>query len=209
VFDSKVRQIDSFVKKLCIYFLIPIESWRSRQIFRTHLTLHATLVSRDFVTSMMENGRQCRLQYPCNGASRRIITMTAIFVWSMLPVTIRKKIKYLNLLLAIRPVPHGPDLPVPSPPDNLNDESEKSSLQSDTEEMYFEPHQYDRPIDTFTQSELNYLIRELQLTKEMSELLGSRLCEKNMLAFLVQESREIISKILCTGRSTCISYGYS
>jgi hypothetical protein len=48
--------------------------------------------------------------------------------------------------------------------------------------MYFEPHQYDRPIDKFTKSELNDLIRELQLTKEKSELLGSRLCEKNMLA---------------------------
>jgi phosphoglycolate phosphatase-like HAD superfamily hydrolase len=48
--------------------------------------------------------------------------------------------------------------------------------------MYFEPHQYDRPIDKFTQSELNDLIRELQLTKEKSELLGSRLHEKKMLA---------------------------
>jgi hypothetical protein len=48
--------------------------------------------------------------------------------------------------------------------------------------MYFEPHQYDRPIDKFTQSELNDLIRELQLTKEKSELLGSRLREKNMFA---------------------------
>jgi hypothetical protein len=48
--------------------------------------------------------------------------------------------------------------------------------------MYFEPLQYDRPIDKFTQSELNDLIRELQLTKEKSELLGSRLREKNMLA---------------------------
>jgi hypothetical protein len=47
--------------------------------------------------------------------------------------------------------------------------------------MYFEPHQYDRPIDKFTQSELNDLIRELQLTKEKRELLGSRLREKNML----------------------------
>jgi hypothetical protein len=48
--------------------------------------------------------------------------------------------------------------------------------------MYFKPHQYDRPIDTFTRSELNDLIRVLQLTKEKSELLGSRLHEKNMLA---------------------------
>jgi hypothetical protein len=64
----------------------------------------------------------------------------------------------------------------------LSDESESSFLQYATEEMYFEPHQYDRSIDKFTQSELNDLIRELQLTKEKSELLGSRLREKNMLA---------------------------
>jgi hypothetical protein len=60
----------------------------------------------------------------------------------------------------------------------LSDESESSSLQSATEEMYFEPHQYDRPMDKFTQSELNDLIRELQLTEEKSELLGSMLREK-------------------------------
>ena len=90
---------------------------------------------------------------------------------------IKKGIKYPNLLSAIRPVPHGPDLP-----DNLSDESESSSLESATGEMYFEPHQYDRPIDKFTKSELSDLIRELQLTKEKSELLGSRLREKNMLA---------------------------
>jgi hypothetical protein len=44
--------------------------------------------------------------------------------------------------------------------------------------MYFELHQYDRPADKFTQSKLNYLIRELQLTKEKNELLRSRLREK-------------------------------
>jgi len=48
--------------------------------------------------------------------------------------------------------------------------------------MYFEPRQYDRPVDEFTQSELNDLIRELQLTKEKSKLLCSRLRGKNMLA---------------------------
>jgi hypothetical protein len=94
----------------------------------------------------------------------------------------KKGIKYPNFLSGVRPVTHGPDLPVPSAPDNLSDEFESSSLQSATDKMYFEPHQYDRTIDTFTQSELNDLIRELQLTKEKSELLGLRLREKNMLA---------------------------
>jgi hypothetical protein len=54
--------------------------------------------------------------------------------------------------------------------------------------MYFEPHQYERPINKFTQSELNDLIRELKLTKEKSELLVSMLSEKNMLAFGVKFS---------------------
>jgi hypothetical protein len=49
----------------------------------------------------------------------------------------KKGIKIPNLLSAIRLVPHRPDLPVPSPPDNLSDESESSSLQSATGEMYF------------------------------------------------------------------------
>jgi hypothetical protein len=89
---------------------------------------------------------------------------------------------FYYLLSAIRPVPHRTDLPVLSPPENLSDESESSSLQSATEEMYFEPHQYDRPRDKFTQSELNDLIRELQLTKEKCELFGSRLREINILA---------------------------
>jgi hypothetical protein len=66
----------------------------------SHLTLHATLESRDCLTGMTEKGRQCRLQYPCNGASRRIITMTAIFVWSTLPVTIRKTKKELNIQIS-------------------------------------------------------------------------------------------------------------
>ena len=106
---------------------------------------------------------------------------------------VRKWIQFLNftsscgaillfqyLLSAIRPVPHGNDLPVPSPPENFSDQSESSSLHYATKEIYFEPHQYDRPIDKFNQSELNDQIMKLQLTIEKSELLGSRLREKNM-----------------------------
>jgi hypothetical protein len=38
----------------------------------------------------------------------------------------KKGIKYPNLLSAIRPIPHGIDLPVPSVTDNLSNESESS-----------------------------------------------------------------------------------
>jgi hypothetical protein len=96
VFYFKVRQIDSFVKKL--YF--SYSNWKL--VIKTnlsHLTLHSTLVSRDCITGMTENRRQCRLQYPCNGASRRIITMIAIFVWSALPVTKKNK-KGINIRIS-------------------------------------------------------------------------------------------------------------
>jgi hypothetical protein len=67
--------------------------------------------------------------------------------------------------------------------------------------MYFEPHQYDRPI-MFTQCELSDLIRELQPTKQKSELLGSRLREKNMLAsgvkFSWYRNREKVFRKYCT-----------
>jgi hypothetical protein len=67
----------------------------------------------------------------------------------------KKGITHPNLLLTIRPVPQGPALPVPRTPDNFGGESGSISLQSHTEKMYSEPHQYDRQIDKFTQSELN------------------------------------------------------
>jgi hypothetical protein len=48
-----------------------------------------------------------------------------------------------------------------------------TNLKAATGEIYFERHQYDRPIDKFTQYEWNYLIRELQLTKEKSVRKGN------------------------------------
>lgn len=95
-------------------------------------------------------------------------------------------INYPNLPSAIRPVPHGPDTPIPIPPVVLeNVESSVSSTSSDAaanEDVDFLPDDKDNGPQLFHQSELNDLIRDLGLSKENSEILGSRLKEKNLLA---------------------------
>jgi hypothetical protein len=97
-FDTKVRQIDSFVKKLYFsYFQLKVGD--QDKSFAPHIACN-TWVERDCVTGMTESGRQCRLQYPCNGASRRIIMITAILVWSTLSVTIIKTKKELHIRIS-------------------------------------------------------------------------------------------------------------
>jgi len=96
----------------------------------------------------------------------------------------RKRIYYPNTCIpsAIRPVPHGEDLPVPEPPKeyNLNSEME----EEDTEETG--PHE-EEPKDTdfqgqasesphiLTQNELNDPVRDMELPKVKTELLAFRM----------------------------------
>lgn len=98
----------------------------------------------------------------------------------------KKVISYPNLLSAIRPVEHSEVLPVPEPPDDLNSiETELSSdVQSGLDEQDDEDFQCSMENvepKLFNQIELNDLVRDLGLTKEKAELLGSRLKEKNLL----------------------------
>ncbi|KAL4716297.1 hypothetical protein ACJJTC_014777 [Scirpophaga incertulas] len=72
----------------------------------------------------------------------------------------KKNIDYPTVPSAIKPVPHGEGLPVPTPPLNWK---------------ICEPH-------LIQQNELNDLARDLGLSKQQSELLGSRLQEWNLLA---------------------------
>ncbi|GBM59391.1 hypothetical protein AVEN_17423-1 [Araneus ventricosus] len=93
----------------------------------------------------------------------------------------KKQISYHNIPSAIRPVPHEPGIPVPSPPDTVenifcsNTESE-CEIDGDVDEVH-DPIS-DEP-KLFTQSELNDLVRDLYLSKGSAEVLGSRLKEKN------------------------------
>ncbi|GFU90858.1 uncharacterized protein TNCV_4921911 [Trichonephila clavipes] len=95
----------------------------------------------------------------------------------------RKDISYPTIIRsAIRPVPHGPDLPIPSPPDTLDnildDLDRISHISSDSDDGY-DPGTNDPEL--FSQSDLNDLVRDLGLPKDTVEVLGSRLKERHLL----------------------------
>jgi hypothetical protein len=83
---------------------------------------------------------------------------------------------YPNLPSALRPVVHGPEVPVPQPTEILGDASTSSSDSGgDDEEL--QCHRESQSPQMFTQSELRDVIIDLELPKEKAELLGSRLKE--------------------------------
>ncbi|KRX51272.1 hypothetical protein T06_15067 [Trichinella sp. T6] len=81
----------------------------------------------------------------------------------------RNCISYPNLPSAIRTVPQGPDVPIPSPPEAWAHDSG------------FEIEHKNSP-QQFTQCELNDLVRDLGVFKVGAETLGSRLQSKHMFA---------------------------
>ncbi|GFU68736.1 uncharacterized protein TNCV_4400141 [Trichonephila clavipes] len=110
--------------------------------------------------------------------NNRIVVNLTIVVQSVL-----KDISYPTIIRsAIRPVPHGPDLPTPSPPDTLDnildDLDQISHISSDSGDGY-DPGT-NNP-DLLSQSDLNDLVRDLSLPKDTPEVLGSRLNERHLL----------------------------
>lgn len=104
----------------------------------------------------------------------------------------KKNIDYPTVPSANRPVPHGEGLPIPTPPLNwedvvipeLNDNEDLHSetvdlLEYTTDPTYMPPSSEPHLIK---QNELNNLARDLGLSKQQAELLGSRLQEWNLLA---------------------------
>lgn len=92
-------------------------------------------------------------------------------------------VQYPDVPSAIKPVPHGPDIPVPEPDVTMESSSDPEfSDTTDTAEFgAYKPEEDDRPVP-LTQAELNDLTRDLNLSKESAQLLGSRLREKRLLA---------------------------
>ena len=99
----------------------------------------------------------------------------------------RNLLTYPSLDSAIRPVPHSEELPIsvfeglPYLVSALSSEDDLSSTDSETTiaDNDFPPSLL--PPQLFSQNELNDLARDLNLSKESSELLASRLKEKNLL----------------------------
>ena len=104
----------------------------------------------------------------------------------------RKKKKwtltYPNILSAIRPVPHTEDLPVPVLPqqyildsDEPTENWEKKPQSSTSTDADFGADLQYNEFHRITQEELSDLIRDLDLPKSKTELLGSRLQQWNFL----------------------------
>jgi hypothetical protein len=102
----------------------------------------------------------------------------------------KNQIVYPSLHSAIRPVSHDESLPVPKPPSDglcsVHDDDEGCSegavggtCDTSSDEYMCED---DSEPQTFTQEELNDLVRDLNLSKDKAELLGSRLKQKHLLA---------------------------
>lgn len=96
----------------------------------------------------------------------------------------KKHISYPNLPSAIRPVLHSDDIEVPVPPQcGTIDEDDSASVDDAEVEQDSDKDfsvQSDGP-HLINQSELNDLVRDLNLSKVQAELLGSRLQQWNLL----------------------------
>ena len=101
----------------------------------------------------------------------------------------KANIVYPSLQSAIRPVLHSTDIPVPVVTnlpgiymvDNDDDDTPKSKATRDCDFRDEDCVIESESPKLFSQSELNNLVRDLSLSKESSELLASRLKEKNLL----------------------------
>ena len=90
---------------------------------------------------------------------------------------------YPDILSAIKPVPHGPGVPVPSPPEKgeLEEDMEGVKVEDTDISVTYEPTSSMTLPRPLIQSQLNDLTRDLDLSKENAQLLGSRLSESNLL----------------------------
>jgi hypothetical protein len=81
----------------------------------------------------------------------------------------------------MRPVPHSDDVPIPTPPAVLQEsESSSESMECKSDVEYTAEHENAPKL--MSQADLDDLVRDLNLSKESAELLGSRLKERNFLA---------------------------
>lgn len=96
----------------------------------------------------------------------------------------RSKWVYPNLLSVTRPVLHSDDAPVPQASSSTQNDHElegkNSSSSDESETSDFNPDISSQP-QPFNQEDLSALVRDLGLSKKASEILASRLKQRNLL----------------------------
>ena len=146
-----------------------------------------------FETGQKESQKFCPLAFPWGGVNPRTISTDCYFCLVNIKGVGRKSrrnIFYPSIPSAIRPVPHSDRFP---PPVFNGFVSSDEANESETEEfMECEYKETDTKSEDsssetklafhqFNQSELNDLVRDLDLSKQTAELLASRLNEKHLL----------------------------
>jgi hypothetical protein len=95
----------------------------------------------------------------------------------------KQHVKYPDVPSAIKPVPHGPEVPIPVPPSSLDSSSDScEDMDVMDKSATYEPTAGTHESKPFNQAELNDLTRDLCLSKESAQLLASRLRENHLLA---------------------------
>lgn len=94
----------------------------------------------------------------------------------------RAKGIYPDVPSAVRPVPHSAELPVPTPSADSSNMSSSSASMLSTSDTSFAEHESENKPNLFTQETLNDLCRDLDLSKDKSELLASRLKQRFLLS---------------------------
>jgi hypothetical protein len=93
----------------------------------------------------------------------------------------KREITYPNIRSAILPVPHRPEIPILSRPENLDlfsPVSDSEISRSEKSDSDFQAETTAKEPELFMQSELSDLVRELGRPKNLAEILESRLREK-------------------------------
>ncbi|KYQ53584.1 hypothetical protein ALC60_00111 [Trachymyrmex zeteki] len=93
-------------------------------------------------------------------------------------------IKYPDVASVTKPIPYSSDDILPTPPhlkEKVEDNAECDFTEDDESDVYIASTSECTPI-LFDQAALNDLVRDLGLPKDKSELLGSRLQERHLLA---------------------------
>ena len=92
-------------------------------------------------------------------------------------------VQYSDVHFAIRQIPHGQDLSVPEPDGNMEYCSNSKHTDMNIVSGYdvYKREKDDQPV-ALTQVEFKGLTRDLNLSKESTLLLGSRLEEKHLFA---------------------------
>jgi hypothetical protein len=98
----------------------------------------------------------------------------------------KSAIVYPDCPSALKPVLHDAENPVPIKPTDPNSTSDESTDEAECDAEAQEDASYEEEVDKdkphfLTQADLNDLVRDLQLSKEKAEVLGSRLKQWNLL----------------------------